>query len=89
MYVKPVNSYPVALKYVLDCFVTSKMIEKLDNAVFSNDDIVFGDIVTFFSSDNFNLDDDNFDDYDPKTINHVRRMFPIIDIGSKRYVKNR
>ena len=60
------------------------MIEEIDNAVFSNDDIVFGDIdsdlVTFFSNDigrntiklnNINLDDDNFDDCDPETINNV------------------
>ena len=62
------------------------MIEKLDNAVFYNDDIVFvdiddSDIVTFFrngiglNSINLNdidLNDDNFDDCDPKTINHIR-----------------
>ena len=62
------------------------MIEKLDNAVFYNYDIVFvdiddSDIVTFFrngiglNSINLNdidLNDDNFDDCDPKTINHIR-----------------
>ena len=45
----------LALKFIPDWFVASKMIEKLENAVFSNDDIVFGGIdshiVTFFSSD--------------------------------------
>ena len=60
--------------------VTSKMIEKLDSAVFSNDDKIFGDLdsdfVTFFSNDtdfssitldDINLDDDNFDDCDPQS----------------------
>ena len=63
----------------------SEITEKLDNAVFSNNDIVSGDIdtdiVTFFRNGkalnsvnltNINLDDDNFDYYDPKTINHIR-----------------
>ena len=63
------------------------MIEKPDNAVISNDDIVFGDIdsdiVTFLGNDisfnsigliNVNLDDGSFDDYDSETINHVRFM---------------
>ena len=63
------------------------MIEKLDNSIFYNDDIIFGDkesdIVTFFSNnvnlscislDNVNLDDDNLENCDPKTINHVRLM---------------
>ena len=61
------------------------MIEKLDNAVFYSDDIVFGDIdsdiVTFFRNDiglnsinlnDIDLNDDNFDDCDSKTINHIR-----------------
>ena len=82
-----VDSYLLALKFVPDWLVLSKMIEKLNNALFSNDDIVFHeidpDIVTFFSNDiglnsinldNINLDDDSFEDYDPKTINHVRLM---------------
>ena len=63
------------------------MVVKLDNAVISNDDIVFqdidSDIATFFSIDigltnikleNINLDDDKFHDYDPETTNHIRLM---------------
>ena len=63
------------------------MIEKLNNAVFSNRDVIFcdidSDIGAFFSNDvdlnsinlsNINLGDDNFGDFDPKTINHVRIM---------------
>ena len=83
---KAVDVYLLALKFVSDWFVRSKMIEK-HNAVFSNDGLVFvdidSDIVTFFSNDiglnninlkNINLDDeDNFDDYDPGTSNHVKR----------------
>ena len=84
---KTIDSYLQALIFIHEWFVTSKMIEKLDNAVFSKDDKVFGDIdsfiVTFFSNDiglniinlrNNNLEDDNFDDCDPNNINHVRIM---------------
>lgn len=64
------------------------MIEKLDDAVFSDDytntdtDTDF-DIVTFFTNDvglnsiklkNANLGDDNFGNSDPKTNNHVKLM---------------
>ena len=68
-------------------FLPDKMYQNLDNTVFCNDDIIFNvmdsDIVTYFSSDmglntinlnNVNLHVDNFDDYDPETINHVRLM---------------
>ena len=54
------------------------MVEKLNNGVFFNDDIAFGeidsDIATFYSTDiglnsinfnNVNPADDDFDDYDP------------------------
>lgn len=77
----------LALKFVLYWFSASEMIEKLHNYVFSNDDIVLGDIdtkmVTLFDNDislnsvflnNINIVDDNFDDFDPKTINHIRFM---------------
>ena len=84
-------------------FLPDKMYQKLDNTVFCNDDIIFNvmdsDIVTYFSSDmglntinlnNVNLDVDNFDDYDPKTINHVRLMTwynRLIDISNIKHVK--
>ena len=84
---KAVDSYLLALKFVPNWSVTNKMIDKLDNAIFFIDDIVFGDIdfdiVTSFRSDkglnsishnNINLDHDNFDDYDPENINHVTPM---------------
>ena len=63
----------------------NKMIEKLDNAVFSKDYIVYedsgSDIVSFSSNDlpfntfhlnNINLDGDKFDDYDPKAMNYIK-----------------
>ena len=63
------------------------MLEKLDNAIFSNDDIVVDnedtDNVTFFNDEmglntiylnNIILDDDNFDDYDHEPIIHVRSI---------------
>ena len=61
------------------------MLEKLNEAVFCNNDIVFADIdsdiVTFLSNDidlntidlnNINIDDDNFDNYDSENITHIR-----------------
>ena len=84
---KAVDSFLLALKLVPDWSVMSKMIEKLDNTVFFNDDIIFGgidsDIVKFFSNDiglnrinlnNVNLDDNNFVNCSLETINHVRLM---------------
>ena len=63
------------------------MIEKLDDAVFSDDYMMFGDLesdfVTFFNEDfgpnsiildNINLGDEYFDYCDRETINHVRLM---------------
>ena len=57
------------------------MLEKLDNVVFSNDDIdvevIESDTIAFFSNDmglnaivlnNINLDDDDFDEDDPTSI---------------------
>ena len=82
---KAVNSYLLVWKFVLDWFVFNKIIEKHDNGVFSNDDIIIGDtdsdIATFFINDiglnsiNFkNVNPGNFEDCDPETINHVRFM---------------
>ena len=84
---KAVDFYLLALNFLPDWYVTNKIIKKRDNTVFSNDDMIFGDIdsniFTFFSNDigfnsinlnNDNLDDDNFDDCDPETINHDRLM---------------
>ena len=77
----------LALKFVPDWSVTSEIIKKIDNAVFSNHYIIFGDIdsetVSFFSSDvrlnsvnliDINFNNANFGDYDPRTINRVKIM---------------
>ena len=86
---KAVDSCLLSLKLVPDWFVTSKMTEKLNSAVFSDDYIVFGhldsDFVTFFSKDkglnsiildnDHDLDDDHFDYCNPETINHVRYVW--------------
>ena len=63
------------------------MLQKLDDIIFFNDDIVFVNTdshnVTFFSDtvglntidiNNINLNDDNFDENDPETIIHFRHM---------------
>ena len=67
--------------------VTSKTIKKLNEYLFSNNDIIFvnevSNYVTLFSNEmgilsaglsNINLDDVNFDEDDPETIIHIRRM---------------
>ena len=52
---KAVDAFLPTLNFVLDWYITSKMLEKLDNVVFSNDDIdlnyIDSDINTFFSND--------------------------------------
>ena len=71
-------------KFVPDRFATSKMLEILDNVVFSNDDIdldyIDSDIITLFVDDmdintvdfiNINFDD-NDDDNDLETMIRVR-----------------
>ena len=71
-----------ALKFVSDWSVTNKMIEKHDNVVFSNGDIIFldtdSDNATFFSDDiilnTIDLNEINHHgvNFDPETIIHVR-----------------
>ena len=83
---KAVEKFLLALKFVPDRFVTSKMIKKLDDAWFTNYNILFFDedpgSFTFSSDemgilsvhhDKINLDV-NFDEDDPETIIHVRLM---------------
>ena len=98
---KVVDSNLLASKFVPDWFVTSKMIEKFNSAVFSNDDIDFGDLdsdfVTFFSNDiglnsiifdNINLDDDNyFDDFIQKLLIMFVLWLGIIDISNAKHLK--
>ena len=87
MYDKVVVDFLPALKFVPNWFVTSKMIKKLHNTLFTDDDILFFDgdsvSVTYFSDElgilsvdinNINLDDVNFYEDDHETIIHVRLM---------------
>ena len=82
---KAVNAFLSALKFVPDGFVTKKMIKKLDDNLFANNDIIFvkedSNYVTFSRNEmgilsvdisNIDLDDINFDEDDPETIIHVR-----------------
>ena len=82
---KAVNDFLPALKLVPDWFVTSKMVKKLHNPLFTDDDILFfkrdsanvtfsSDETDVFSVDlnNINFDDVNFDEDDPETIIHFR-----------------
>ena len=87
IYNKAIDIFLPTLKFVTDSFVTSKMIKKLDDALFANDDINFvnedSNYVTFFNDerdffrvdhDKINLDDVGFIEDDPGTIIHVRLM---------------
>ena len=77
---KAVDDFLPTLKFVPDWFVKNKMLEKLDDVVFSNDDIVFvnadSDNVTFLRDDMglVSLVDVNFNDDDTETIIQVRLM---------------
>ena len=75
---KAVYFYLSTLKFIPIWFVTSTMIKKLDDDLFSNYEIIFvnqdSNYATFFSDEvgilsvdlnNFNLDDVNFDEDDP------------------------
>ena len=96
---KAVESYLQILKFVPDWFITSKTFKKLDNVVFSNDEIILGDIdsivitLLFFSNEigfnsvkfnNVNLDDDNFDNFGPEIINNV-----IVIVCCNRYKQHK
>ena len=41
MWDKAFDAFLPALKFVPHCFVTSKMIKKLDDVLFTNDDMIF------------------------------------------------
>ena len=84
---KAVDDFLPALKFVPDWFVTNKMLEKLDDTLFANDDIIFinegSNNVKFFGGeigilsvdlDKTNLNDVNFDEDNPETISHVRLL---------------
>ena len=81
---KAVHSYVLTLRFVPDQFVKNKMLEKLDNSIFSNGDLFFHEVdpktFTILSNDmsfncidlnNIDLDHGNFDEEDTKTVNHA------------------
>ena len=84
---KAVDDFLPTWKFVPDWLVTSKMIKKLYNTVFADDDILFfvedSGNVSFLSDemgilsvnlDNINLYDGNFYENDPETIIYVRLL---------------
>ena len=81
---KAVDDFLPALKFVPDWFVTNKMLEKLDDTLFANDDVIFinegSNNVKFFGGeigilsvdlDKTNLNDVSIDEDNPETISHV------------------
>ena len=84
---KAVDDFLPALKFVPDWFVTNKMLEKLDDTLFANDDVIFinegSNNVKFFGGeigilsvdlDKTNLNDVSIDEDNPETISHVRLL---------------
>ena len=85
---KAVNDCLAALKFFPDCFLTRQKLESFDNALQTNDDILFYnrdfDKATFIANqihilpayvDKINLHNDhNFYEDDPHTIIHVRLL---------------
>ena len=84
MYDEAAVDYLAALKFIPDCFVISKMIEKLLTALYADDnmryvnedssDVIFccnemGRLIIDLNS--VNLDDTNYNEDDPETIIHV------------------
>ena len=97
---KAVDPCLPTLKFVPVWFVTNKMLEKLDNILFSNDDKdlddIDSDIVTFccnsmglvtINFNNFNLKNDNFDEDDPETIVLARFIAGVIDMSKIKHMK--
>ena len=98
-----VDDSPAALKFIPDWFVTSKMLEKLDNVLQANDDILFYnedfDKVTFIANqihtlaadlDRINLDNDyNFDEDDPNTVIDVTHLAWHSKLKKRKALKKR
>ena len=80
-----IDDYLVALKFILDCFFTNKIIKKLLTGLYTDDhifyfnedssDVIFScnqmDILSV-DLNNTNHGDTNYDEDDPETIVHVR-----------------
>ena len=87
MFDEAVNDCLAALKFILDWFVTSKMIKKLLTSLYADDSILYfnedsGNLVISCNEMgtlninlyNINFDDTNYNEDDPATIIHIRRL---------------
>ena len=99
---KSVDTCLPLLKIILDCFVTNKMLEKLDNFVFSNGDTFFdgvdSNIITFLSSDmgfntidlnNIHLNNYNFVKMIWKPLIKLDLRIGIIDLHHEWHIKTK
>ena len=83
-----VDDCPAALKFVSDKFVTNKVLEKFDNALHANDDILFYNedfdkvtltannrhiLAVYLDKINLNNNNNSYED-DPDTIIHIRLL---------------
>ena len=98
-----INDCLTPLKFILDWFVTSKILEELRDVLLTNDDLLFFDKdfskVTFFANKigilnvdlkNINLDDDNnFDEDHPETneLYMSDLWLGVIDLKNVKHVK--
>ena len=73
------------LKFIPDWFVASKMLEKLDNALHANDDILLHNKILIKSYDTNN----NFDEDDPDIIIHVRLLAWCSKFKKRKALKER
>ena len=89
-----------ALKSIPDCFVTSKTIKTLLNALYTDDNILYfnedsGDVIFSCNEtgilsidlNNINLDDTNYNEDDPETIVHVRLLAWHIKFEKRKALK--
>ena len=95
-----VDYYLLTLKFAPDWLVTNRMLEKLDNFVFSSDAIIFNhvdyNIITFLSDNvdfntiglhNINFNNDNFDEEDLKLLSMLDLWISLIELNYARHVK--
>ena len=100
MFDEAVDGYLAALKFVLDWFVTSKIIKKLRTALYADNNIhnfneYFGKTAFCFNEmgifdidlNNINLDDSNYDEDDPKAIINIRHLAWHINFEKRKSLK--
>ena len=102
MYDKAFDGCLVALKFVPDWFVTSKMIKKLLTALYAGENILYFDensnnIVFNYNGmgtlnidlNNINFDDTNYDENDPVTIILIRLLAWHIKFKKRKELKKK